>query len=130
MTVAYRSAIAIACVTGFVLLWVNAAAGIIGDGPINLLYVGVIAVGFIGAVIAGFEPRGMSLALFATAVAQMCVPLIALVLWKAGWHALLIDPSSPKPPFDPGVGPVFALNAVFAIAWVVSGLLFRRAARR
>jgi hypothetical protein len=126
-TTAYRVAVGVACATGFVLLWINAAAGIIGDGPVNLMYLGVLAVGFLGALIAHFQPRGMALALFATAAAQMLVPVIALVIWKAGWLNLLIDPNSPHPPFHPGIAPVFGLNAVFATLWVGSALLFRRA---
>jgi hypothetical protein len=126
-TMAYRIAIGVACVTGFVLLWINAAAGIIGDGPVNLMYLGVLAVGSIGAFIARFQPRGMALALFATAVAQMLVPVIALVIWKAGWESLLVDPRSPNPPFDPGIVPVFGLNAVFVLLFAGSALLFRRA---
>jgi hypothetical protein len=126
-TVAYRVAVGIGCATGFVLLLINAAAGIIGDGPVNLMYVGVLAVGFVGALVARFQPRGMALALFATAVAQMLVPLIALVMWKAGWQDPFINPNSPHPPFHPGVGPVFGLNAVFAAIWTISGLLFRHA---
>jgi hypothetical protein len=128
-TIAYRVAVGVACATGLVLVWINAAVGIIGDGPVNLMYLGVLAVGFVGAFIARFQPRGMALALFATAVAQMLVPVIALVIWKAGWQDLLIDPNSPNPPFDPGIAPVFGLNAVFAMLFVGSALLFRRAAR-
>jgi hypothetical protein len=128
-TTAYRVAVGVACATGLVLLWINAAVGIIGDGPINLMYLGVLAVGFIGAFFARFQPRGMSRALFATALAQILVPVIALVIWKAGWQELLIHPNSPHPPFDPGVAQVFALNAVFAALWVGSALLFRHAAR-
>jgi len=128
-TIAYRAAVGIACATGLVLLFINAAAGIIGDGPVNLMYLGVIAVGFVSALIARFQPRGMALALFATAVAQMLVPVVALVIWKAGWQDLLIDPHSPHPPFHPGIAPVFGLNAVFAMLWVVSAWLFRKAAR-
>jgi hypothetical protein len=126
-TIAYRVAVGIACATGFVLVFINAAAGIIGDGPVNLLYLGVLAVGFVGAFVARFEPRPMALALYATAVAQMLVPVIALAIWKAGWQELLMDPHSPHPPFHPGVAPVFGLNAVFAMLWIVSGLLFRHA---
>ncbi len=126
-TIAYRAAVGIACATGFILFWINAAAGIIGDGPVNLMYLAVLAIGFFGAFIARFESHGMALALFATALAQMLVPVIALVIWTAGWQDLLIDPNSPHPPFHPGIAPVFGLNAVFAMLWVVSGLLFRRA---
>jgi hypothetical protein len=128
-TIAYRAAVGIACATGLVLAWMNAAVGIIGDGPVNLMYFGVLAVGLIGAFIARFQPLGMARALFATALAQMLVPVIALVIWKAGWQDLLIDPNSPNPPFDPGIAPVFGLNAVFAMLFVGSALLFRHAAR-
>jgi hypothetical protein len=127
-TVAYRVAVGVACATGFILFWINAAAGIIGDGPVNLMYAGVLAVGLVGAYLARYQPRGMALALFATAFAQMLVPVIALVIWKAGWQDLLTDPNSPNPPFDPGIAPVFALNAVFTVLWIVSALLFRHAA--
>ena len=126
-TIAYRAAVGIACAAGLLLVWVNAAVGIIGDGPVNLMYFGVLAVGFIGAFIARLQPRGMALALFATAVAQMLVPVIALVIWKAGWQDLLIHPNSANPPFDPGIAPVFGLNAFFSALWVVSALLFRHA---
>jgi hypothetical protein len=129
-TIAYRAAVGMACAAGLLLVWINAAVGFIGDGPVNLLYFGVLAVGFVGALIARFEPRGMALALFATAVAQMLVPGIALLIWKAGWPDLLIDPNSPNPPFAPGVAPVFGLNAIFAGLWVVSALLFRKATRK
>ena len=126
---AYRVATGIAVATALVLVWMNAAVGIIGDGPVNLMYSGVLIVGFVGAFIARFQSRGMALALFATAVAQLLVPVIALVIWKAGWQDLLVDPNSPNPPFDPGIAPVFGLNAVFVMLWVVSAWLFRKAAR-
>jgi hypothetical protein len=129
-TTAYRAAVGVACATGFILFWINAAAGIIGDGPVNLMYLGVLAIGFVGAFIARFEAHGMGLALFATALAQMLVPVIALVIWKAGWQDLLIDPNSPNPPFDPGIAPVFGLNAVFAMLWVVSGMLIRHSGEK
>jgi hypothetical protein len=78
------------------------------------MYFGVLVVGMIGALIARLQPRGMSRALFAMALAQLLVPVIALVVWN--------------PPFDPGVVPVFGLNAMFAMLFVVSALLFRHAA--
>jgi hypothetical protein len=100
--------------TALILVWVNAAVGIIGDGPVNLMYFGVLAVGLVGALIARFRPLGMAWTLFAMAIAQMLVPAIALVVWN--------------PPFDPGIAPVFGLNAFFAALWVVSALLFRHSA--
>ena len=113
----YRIAVGIAVVSGLLLVWVNAAVGIIGKpgGP-NLMYFGVLAVGFIGALIARFRPHGMARALFAMAIAQMLVPVIALVT---------ANPQITMEP--PGVVGVFGLNAFFAMLFVGSALLFRRA---
>jgi hypothetical protein len=110
----YRAAAGMALATSFVLIWVNGAVGIIGDGPINVLYGAVILVGFIGAIVAKFKPAGMSRVLFAMAVTQMLIPVIALLA---------------KAPFAPGVIQVFFLNGVFAMFFVGSGLLFRDSSR-
>ncbi len=116
----YRVAVGVAVVAGLLLVWVNLAVGIIGseDNAANVLYIGVLLVGVIGAVIARFEPLAMSRTLFATAIAQMLVPLIALIIWR--------------PSFDetPGIVGVFILNAFFATLFSVSGILFRQAAQK
>lgn len=112
-TLAYRGAVALACGTGLLLVWINGAVGIIGDGPVNLMYLGVLAVGFVGAIVARFEPRGMSRALFATALAMVLVPVIALIIGTRG--------------FAPGVATVLGLNAFFALLFGGSAVLFRRA---
>src|SRR3989344_4748078 len=98
---AYRAAVGLAVLTGVLLVWVNAAVGIIGDGDLdspNALYFGVLAIGLVGALIARFQPRGMSYTLFAMALAQMLVPIVALII---GWND-----------FAPGVPQVFVLSAV------------------
>jgi hypothetical protein len=109
---AYRVATGIAVLTGFILLWINGAVGLIGseDNPANLMYGGVLLVGVIGAVIGRLEPLGMSRALVATAVAQFLVPVLALSRWRAD--------------FSPGVMPVFALNFCFVLLFAGSALLF------
>lgn len=113
-SVAYRVAVGVAAAAAFLLVWVNGAVGIIGeDNPANLLYGGVLAVGFTGAAIARLEPRGMARVLIAMAFVQMLVPVIALIVWRSD--------------FAPGVAKVFALNAFFAVLFVGSALLFRRA---
>ena len=117
----YKSAIGLALATPFLLFWVNGAVGIIGNegNHANLMYFGVIAVGIIGAFIARLEPRGMARALFVTALAQMLVPVIALMIWPpqiTSWGAA-------------GVGGVFVLNAFFATLFLGSAWLFRNAAR-
>lgn len=118
-TIAYRAAVGVALAAALLLVWINGAVGIIGseDNPANLLYGGVLAIGFIGAIVALLEPRGMARALFATALAQALVPVIAFIIWKPSFAEA------------PGILGVFVLNAFFAMLFVGSALLFRRAAR-
>ncbi len=113
---AYRLATGLALAAGFLLVWVNGAVGLIGseDNPANLMYGGVLAIGMIGAAIARLQPLGMARALFATALAQLLVPVIALALRS--------------PDFRPGVVAVLALNFVFVLLFAGSALLFRYAA--
>ena len=113
----YRAAVAVALAAALLLVWLNLAVGLIGseDDPANLLYVGVLAVGIIGALIARFRPHGMARALLVTALAQALVAAIALA---AGSGA-------------PASGPleIVAVNAVFVALFLGSALLFRAAAR-
>ena len=95
----------------------NLAVGVIGaDGdPADLMYVGVLAVGLIGAIIARFLPHGMARALFATALAQALVAVIALIFGLGlPWSA----------PVE-----ILALNGFFVALFVGSALLFRYAGR-
>jgi hypothetical protein len=70
------------------------------------MYLGVIAVGALGAVMARFRPPGMSRALFAMALAQALVAVIVLVAKLSG---------------------TVLLDGCFAAVWVGSALLFQRA---
>lgn len=104
----YRAAAALTVLTALILIWVNLAVGIIGmeDNPANLMYAGVLIVAVTGIVIARFRPKGMALALFVTALAQMLVGVISLI---AGWgYSIVID-------------------GLFAALWIGSALLFRHA---
>lgn len=117
--ITYRAAVGMAVMTALLLVWVNGAVGIIGDegNPANLLYAGVLAVGFFGALLARFRPLGMSRTLIAMAVVQMLVPVAALVIWNPqidSWGA-------------PGLLGVFILNAFFAGLFIGSAILFRQA---
>ncbi len=114
---AYRVAAGVALALAFLLVWINAAVGIIGsqNEPANRLFGGVLAVAFLGAIAARFRPAGLARAMAATALAQSSVPLIASAF---------------------GLGPapllwsikVLALTGVFAAMWLLSAWLFRRAA--
>lgn len=115
----FRFATAIAILTSFLLVWVNLAVQIIGDGenPGTMLYVFVPLIGLIGAALARFQAPGMASAAYAAAVAQMLVPVITLMVWPpeiAAWGG-------------PGVLGVFMLSAFFAMMYVFAGVLYRNA---
>jgi hypothetical protein len=115
---AYRAAIGVALAGAFILVWMNAAVGVIGTerDDANLMYGGVLAVGIIGAIIARFQPGEMARALFATALAQALVAVIALI---GG-----LGSTGPIWPLD-----ILILTAFFAALWLISAWLFRKAAR-
>lgn len=110
----YRIAIGFALFTGLFLLWVNGAVGIIGseNNPINLLYFGVIAVGIVGAIIARFQAGGLVYTMFAMALAQSLVGVIAII---GGFH--------PNP--ESAVFEIISVNGFFIMLFVISALLFR-----
>lgn len=114
----YRLAFGLAFLAAMFLLWVNLAVGIIGEpeNTANLMYVGVLAVGAIGAFIARFKPHGMSRALFAMAIAQV---LVAVITVLAGLGA----------PVTPVLS-LLILNGILFAFWVGSAWLFRKAARQ
>jgi len=116
-TTAYRFAVGMALAAAFLLVWINLAVGVIGseDNPANLMYFGVLAIGFIGAIIAELRPHWMARVLFTMAFAQALVPVIALIIWK--------------PQVTSGVVGVLTLNGFFVVLFVGSALLFRNAAR-
>lgn len=107
---AYKVGVAATVGTGLFLIWANLAVGLIGNegNPANLMYFAVLAVAIVGVLIARFQPRGMSRALFATALAQMLVAVIAQIA---------------------GLGPTYMVNGFFAVLWIGSGLILQRAAQ-
>lgn len=110
---AYRAAVGVAAVAGFLLVWINLAVGFIGDedNPANLMYAGVLGVGVIGALVARFRPAGMARALVATAIAHALVGVVAQV---AALDTRMV---------------VLLANAFFVVVWLVSAALFNAAAR-
>ncbi|MDO9222521.1 MAG: hypothetical protein Q7U20_02295 [Caulobacter sp.] len=106
---AARAAAGVALVTAFLLTWMNLAVGVIGNenNPLNLMFFGVIAVGFAGALLARLRPGGMAVAMAATALAQTLVAVVAQAYGHFTW----------------------VLTAVFVALWLGSAWLFRKAAR-
>jgi hypothetical protein len=117
----YRLGVAVAAVAGLLLVWANAAVGLVGseDNPVNLLYVGVLAVALIGAFVARFRPLGMSRAMFGAAFTYALITAIALFVWKPA--TAVAEPWV-------GMANVLGANGAFAALWAVAGWLFRRAA--
>ncbi len=118
-SMAYRAGACLTIAASVLLLWVNGAVGFLGDenNPANLMFIGVIGVAVIGSVVAGFRARGMALAMFAAAAAQVAVGVTALAL---GWSS----------PGNDGLYEVVMGTSVFGALWLVSGGLFRLAADR
>jgi hypothetical protein len=109
-SVFYRLGFGLALMTGFVLVWMNLAVGIIGseDNPANLMYAGVLAIGAAGAVLARLKPQGMAIALVVMAVAQGLVSATAVL---SGYFTVLLD-------------------AAFITLWLSAAWLFHAASRR
>jgi len=117
---AYRLAFGVGFAGALFLGWVNGAIGIIGseNNPANRMYWAVFAVGLVGSLLSRFKPRGMARVLFAAALVQLAVPVIALTIFpEAGWG-------------NAGVIGVFVLNSVFAALFAASASLFLRAAHK
>lgn len=113
VNLAYRAAAGLAVFTGLLIVWGNLAVGFIGDegNPANLMYAGVLVIGVVGALLARFQAAGLARALYATAIAQFLVPLIALGIWGVT--------------IDPVIGRVIFLNTIFALLFAGAALLFR-----
>ncbi len=106
---AYLAAVALALVAGFLLVWINAAVGIIGseDNPANLIYAGVLAVAGLGAALARLRPAGMARAMVAAAIAQG-------LAFAGAWLA--------------GLGFTGPITIFFIALWLTAAWLFHKAA--
>jgi hypothetical protein len=108
--IAYRAGFGLAALTGFLTIWVNLAVGILGDedGTLNLMFAGVLFIAAAGALAAGLKPRGMAWAMSAAAAAQLAAVGVAMAL--GGYHARELT-----------------FTAMFALPWLASATLFRKA---
>jgi hypothetical protein len=112
----YRLALGLAVATLLFLVWAVGALGIIGEGgrP-DRVYVAVLAVAVLGSALARLRPRGMALALAATALTQALVTVGALATGQQHTEgASVVD--------------ILGINAMYVVLFGLSALLFRRAA--
>jgi hypothetical protein len=104
----YRVAVGIAVAAALLIVWMHGALATEDDSP-GLLFYGVLAVGIVGAIIARSRPQSMARALFATALAQALVAVIAMIAWEQYFE-------------------ISILSGFFIALWIGSALLFRKAA--
>jgi hypothetical protein len=114
---AYRGGVALALAAGFLLIWINAAVGIIGneDNPRNLVFVAVVAIAIAGSIVAGGKTPLMARAMAVAAAAQ---GLVGIVVFAADAGAS----------YPPGPVKLLILIEAFAALWLASALMFRKAA--
>jgi hypothetical protein len=110
---AYRAAAGVALAATVLLLWANGAVGIT-DSAADAMYVGVPAVGIIGALVARFQARGMARAMFFAALAQALIGAVALIAGMVPAYNSAFE--------------ILAITGFFAALFVGAGLLFRQAA--
>lgn len=122
-SVVYRAGFAIAVVTGFLTVWVNLAVGMFGseDNPLNPMFGGVLLVAMLGSLLAMFRARGMAWAMGATAVAQLLAAGTGLVVGLT---------AGTDEAHGPGIAREAFLTACFALPWLASSTLFRKAANQ
>lgn len=108
-SLAYRAGVAIAVVGAFLLVRINLAVGIIGteDHPANRMFFVVLLVAIGGALLARLRPRGMAIAMTATAATQAVVGALAVL----GGHR---------------AAEVVLLSLFYIALWLVAAALFMR----
>ena len=113
---AYRGAVALALAASFLLIWINAAVGIIGneDNPLNLVFFAILAMAIAGSIVAGGKAVLMARAMAVAGVTQALVG-IAVFAFNDGAE-------------PPGRLGLLVLIEGFAVMWLGSAWLFRRAA--
>jgi hypothetical protein len=106
---AYRLGAGVAIGIAFLTVWANLAVGMIGSelNPYNLVFGGVLAVAIVGGILTRFQAAGMARVMVVAAIAQ------------AGAGALGLYADSR--------GAIFSM--AFALPWLLSAALFRKAAR-
>jgi hypothetical protein len=113
---AYRAAMGLALFSALFLVWANLAVGLIGSEQdrANLMYLGVLAIGFAGAAVTRLRPAGMARVLFAMAAAQAAIGALALALGLGAGASRPVE--------------IAGATGLFVVLFAGSGVLFLRAA--
>ena len=113
----YRAARALAVLTGFLLVWVIGAVGLIGyeGDPFDVWFLGVLVIGIVGGWVTGQNGLQKATVMWVVAISHMAVVILALVMGKQS-----VEVSS--------VGEIVISNLVFIVLWIGCALLFKKAA--
>ena len=103
----YRVGSGLALLATFLTVWVNAAVGMIGDGPYNLLFGVVLLIALIGSIAGRFEPAAMARAMVAAAIAQGVLSFVGMFMDARGG----------------------TLSMTFIVPWLLAAAALRSAAR-
>jgi hypothetical protein len=113
---AYRAGAVVALGATLLLIWCNAAVGFVGAGAnaANVLYAVLTGSVAIWSLAVGFRAKGMSNGMFAAAIAQGLITVLAYAMHLVREEETFIIP---------------VINGFFIALWLVAALLFRKAAR-
>lgn len=113
---AYRAAVALALIAGFVTIWATGAVGIIGSeqDDSNAMFLALLLLGALGAFAVRFRAPAMAWVLGAMALGQMAIGVVAL--------AFGLGAADPSWPMD-----VVLATAILTVFWLLSAGLFRMA---
>lgn len=106
----YKLGVGVALGAGFALGWSNMVQVADSGHPENLVYYSVLGVGFVGALLARLQARGLSRTLFAMAAT------LALI------SVMLPSGAPPEMARRMAIG-----HGVYVVLFIASGLLFRHA---
>lgn len=123
----YRVAAVLALMAGFMMIWVNLAVGIIGDGdhPVNLLYFVVVMGGLVGTVTSRFRPAGLATTLYLMVIALVLIGVGVIV--TGSFPAA--TPASDAQAIEALVIQVLGITGFFSMLFLVPALLFQQAAK-
>lgn len=133
----YRVAAVLALLAGFMMIWVNLAVGIIGDGdhPANLLYFVVVIGGLVGVVASRFRPAGLAATMYLMVISLVLIGVGVIVTGSlpADVPAAVIPavgaPAGDAPGINASAMQVLGITGFFSVLFLVPALLFQQAAR-
>lgn len=116
---AYHIAVGVGLLGALSLVWVNLAVGMIGneDTMANALYLGVLAVGGVGGIVARFKPRAMAKVMWIVTATHIGATVIGLGMWwprevtMDTWNAVIRTGGA---------------TTIFLMFWVWSAVMFEQ----